>query len=156
MALRDYIKNEPVSTLSLRKLVLFSPQRPVREACDAMQREGLGAALAVDPLGKPIGMFNEKVLIRILSQTPTAMDDPAEQHMVRNVVTVKETDPIAELIATMQGRMLRWVCVVNDEGKAVALTGLRGVMEYVVDHHARSVMGTPIRRKLSMTEREGA
>ena len=156
MALRDNIIEEPVSSLALRKLVLFSPHRPVREACDAMEREGLGAAIAVDATGRPVGMFNEKILIRILTRYPSAMDDPAEGHMTRNVVTVRQGDSIAKLIGTMQTRMLRWVCVVNDQGKAVALTGLRGVMEYVVEHHPRSVKGTPIRRKLSMTEREGA
>ena len=84
------------------------------------------------------------------------MDEPASKHMVREVVTVKQTDPIAVLIATMKQRHLRWVCVVDDEGKAIALTGLRGVMEYMVDHHPLLVKSTPIRRKLSMNEREGA
>jgi len=156
MTLRENILHEPVSSLTLRALVLFSPDRPVREVCQSMRRESLGAALAVDPLGKPIGMFNEKVLIRILAEHPTAMDDPAEQHMTSYVVTVKQSDSIADLIATMQQRRLRWVCVVDEQGKAIALTGLRGVMEYVVDHHPRSIKSMPIRRKISMTEREGA
>jgi len=76
--------------------------------------------------------------------------------MTRNVISVKQTDTIATLIATMQTRKLRWVTVVDDGGKVVALTGLRGVMEYVVDHHPRSIKSMPIRRKISMTEREGA
>lgn len=156
MALRENISHESVSELTLRPLVLFKPERPVNDACESMREGGLGATIAVDAVGRPVGMFNEKVLIRLLASNPDAVNEPAEKHMVREVVTVKVTDPIAELIATMKQRHLRWVCVVDEQGKATALTGLRGVMEYVVDHHPLLVKSTPIRRKLSMTEREGA
>jgi CBS domain-containing protein len=156
MALRENISQEPVSELTLRPLVLFEPDRPVSDACESMRHGGVGAAIAVDPVGRPVGMFNEKVLIRLLASNPDAIDEPAEKYMVRNVVVMNVTDPIAELIATMKQRHLRWVCVVDEQGKATAVAGLRGVMEYIVDHHPLLVKSTPIRRKLSMTEREGA
>lgn len=156
MALRQEILNEPVSALSLRPLVTFSPDDPVRKVCDAMAEAQLGAAIAVDSSGRTVGMFNEKLLIRLLNENPEAMDEAAEKHMTRNVTCVKTTDTIATLIATMQHRKLRWVCVVDESGKATALSGLRGVMEYIVEHVPRWVSVQSMDAKLAMDEREGA
>lgn len=156
MALRQEILNEPVSALALRPLVRFAARDPVRKVCEAMTESKLGAAIATDDSGKPTGMFNEKLLIRLLHENPAAMDEPAEGHMTRNLACVFESDTIATLIATMQNRKLRWVCVCDDSGRAVSLTGLRGVMEYIVDHVPRWVAVQSMDSKLAMDEREGA
>lgn len=156
MTLRENIMTETVVELALRTLVTIKPTDTVRQVCQAMREQKLGAALIVDDAGKPVGMFNEKLLISLLYRKPEGYDEPVSYHMTTNLVCVKQSDKIAELIATMQQRKLRWICVVDDQGKAVALTGLRGVMEYVVEHFPRSVLGHPIRSKLSINEREGA
>jgi len=156
MALRQEILNEPVSALALRPMIAFSPSDPVRSVCRAMTEGKLGAAIATDADGKPVGMFNEKLLIRLLSHNPAAIDEPADRHMTRNLFCVRDSDTIATLIATMQNRNVRWVCVVDDAGKATAMTGLRGVMEYIVDHVPRWVAVQSMDSKLAMDEREGA
>ncbi len=156
MGLQDNIYEETVADLSLRQLVTIKPTDTVRRACELMKAARLGAAVAVDDAGHPIGMFNEKLLIRLLATTPQSMDDPVSDHMTTNVVTVKTTDSIARLINVMRERQYRWVCVIDPGGKAVSLTGLRGVMEYVVDHFPRSVKVQPINSNLSIEEREGA
>lgn len=156
MALRQEILNESVTALALRPLVRFATKDPVRKVCEAMTESGLGAAIATDEAGKPIGMFNEKLLIRLLNGDPAAMDEPAEGYMTRNLACVSEHDTIATLIATMQSRKLRWVCVCDASGKATALTGLRGVMEYIEEHVPRWVAVQSMDSKLAMDEREGA
>lgn len=156
MTLRDSIIQETIADLALRPVVRVHADQTVRQVCEAMSEQRLGAAIITDADGRTQGMFNEKLLISLLARKPEGMDEPVKYHMTSNVVCVKPTDSIATLIATMQGRKLRWVCVVDDQGKATALTGLRGVMEYAVDHFPRSVLSQPIRSKLAIEEREGA
>ena len=156
MGLQDNIYTDTVADLSVRQLVKIKPSDTVQQACELMKEARLGAAVAVDEAGHPIGMFNEKLLIRLLATQPDALNTPVSEHMTTNVVTVKTSDSIAKLINIMREHQYRWVCVVDEQGKAVSLTGLRGVMEFVVDHFPRVVKGHPIDSKLSIEEREGA
>ncbi len=156
MSLSNDILVNHVSDLSLRPLVSVDAKATVRDACALMRDARLGAAMILDDAGRPVGMFNEKLLIRVLNDRPAALDEPVEDHMTRNLRCVCETDPIAELISVMQAYNLRWVCVRDASGKAVALTGLRGAMEYIIDHFAAHVQTHPLRSRLSMEQREGA
>ncbi len=156
MGLRENILLEQVCDLATRPLILMDVGEPVHAVLQRMREKELGAAIAVDDAGKPTGMFNEKLLIRIIGQGNGVLDEPVGKHMTPNVICVKESDSIATLIATMQQRKLRWVCVVDDAGKAISLTGLRGAMEYVVEHFPRRVLVEPLQSKLAVDQREGA
>jgi len=156
MGLRENIMTETIGDLALRTLVIIQSDQTVREVCEALRQAKLGAAVTVDEAGRPLGMFNEKILMRILAENPQVVDEPVREYLTRSVVTVSRDDTIDTLIATMQTQKLRWVCVVDAAGKATALTGLRGVMEYVVEHFPRSVYSHPMRSKLATEEREGA
>jgi predicted transcriptional regulator len=157
MGLRENILREPVSVLQLRPYAAVTADATVRQAVDAMRAKQIGAAMIVDEAGKAIGMFNEKMLIRLLINDPKLLDDPVEKHMTRNIFTVQASDSIAKLISTMQNRHLRWVSIVDADGRPTALTGLRGVVEYVADYFPRQVKVQPIDgSKVSIKTREGA
>ncbi len=156
MGLRQNMLDEPVSTLAWRKLVTFSPEEPVRTVCERMREQRVGAAVTLDDAGRPIGLFTEKLLIRLLQRDPDQMDRPIGPHATDYVVCIREDDSIARLVATMQKRDLRFICVCDGDGKALALTGLRGVMEHVVSYFPRSVLVEPMESNLSIEQREGA
>lgn len=156
MGLRENILSQPVADLAVRELVTAEPDSTVRDAVAAMRQKNLGAVIVVDDAGKPIGMFNEKLLIQLLDAGGDVMDEPVERHMTTNVACVKTSDTIATLIATIHSRGLRWICICDEAGKAVGISGVRGVMEYVSEHHPRCVLVQPLESKLSVDEREGA
>jgi CBS domain-containing protein len=101
-------------------------------------------------------MFTEKLLIRLLAHRPEAVDEPVAEHQSVRIVCLRGEEPIARLITTMQKHALRWVCMVDGDGRPTALADLRGVIEYVADHVPRIVKVQPIEPKLSMEQREGA
>jgi len=157
MGLRENILRDPVSALQLRPFVAVTPDATVRQTVQAMRDKQMGAASIIDDTGKYIGMFNEKMLIRMLTADPSGLDEPVEQHMTRKIYTIKQDDTIAHLIAVMQSWNLRWVTIVDDAGKPTALTGLRGVIEYVADYFPRQVKVQPNdSSKVSIETREGA
>ncbi len=156
MGLREEILNQPISDLPLRPAVSVASGTTVRQVLAAMRHRKMGCALIVDDGAMPIGMFNEKLLMRMLVDGSGSLDDPVDQHMTVGLACVPLGDPIAKLIATMQTRKLRWICVTDDAGRVHSITGCKGLFEYLVDHFPRSVKVRPLRSILSMEHREGA
>jgi predicted transcriptional regulator len=150
------ITREPVANLPLRPLLAAPPDMAVRQLVQAMRRRRLGAAVVVNEGGEPIGCFNERLLMRMLLNGPEQLDQPVQDHMDSRIVCIGLNDPIPLLIQTMQQHNVRWVCVLDEAGRAHSITGCRGVFEYLVDHFPRSVMVHPLRSRLTMSQREGA
>ncbi len=157
MGLRRNIMQEPISALSLKRCPTTIASNTVREAIAILNRDRLGTIIVVDDDGMPQGMFNEHMLMRLLHENPTALDDPVGDHMTNYVVCLRRDEPIAKLIATMYQRQLRWVCVVDSDGRPISLSGLRGVIEYVSEYFPHHVAVQPTSNtKLAVDQREGA
>lgn len=156
MGLREDILNQPISSLPLRPLVAVTREMTVREVIHLMRRRRLGCVVLVNEGGEPEGFFSEKILINLIVTNEHFLDDPISDHAKGAVVSIHLTDPIARLIATMEQRRVRWVCVVDDAGRAHSITGARGLFEYMVDHFPRCVMVQPLRSRLTIRQREGA
>jgi hypothetical protein len=56
----------------------------------------------------------------------------------------------------MQTKNLRFVVVTDEDGKAIALTGQKGLMEYVAEHFPQQVMVQRVGVKPYSSQREGA
>src|SRR5208283_4743681 len=100
--------------------------------------------------GKPIGKFTERKLLRLVLQSPANLDQPVEKFSYPSGDPVALTDSIAKMIQVMQGRQLRFLSVVDAKGRVVALTGQKGLMEYIAEHFPRRVKGGKLHSKLSM------
>ena len=155
MGLRSSILRDPISALTPRPFVQVHPGATVRQTIDQMKRQKAGAAIIVRN-ERPFALFTEKMLIRLLLSQPTAMDDAIELHADPHVVCLRRDEPVARLIATMQRRRLRWVCIINDAGIAVGVAGLRAAIDYVVDFMPLVVRVEPMEGRVAMEEREGA
>lgn len=156
MGLYENMRREPLGTLSVRSVVTIDADATVRRACEIMRDADLGAVIVTDDGGVAVGMLNEKHLIRLLADRPEAIERPVHESMTTNLTRVRADQPIAELVAVMQDARLRWVCVVDDAGKPIGLTGLRGVMEYVVEHFPHQIKTEPITSHVTSGQREGA
>jgi CBS domain-containing protein len=156
MGLHENMLKEPVSRLNLREPVLAGPDDRVRDAVRRMRERQLGCVYVVQENGKAIGMFTESMLNRLLVNNPGALEDPLRRHMADYWCCVKMTDPIVKVLTAMQSRNVRFVCVLNDDGAVVALTGQKGLMEYVAEHFPGQVMVQRIGCAPYVQHREGA
>ena len=91
----------------------------------------------------------------MISKRPAAIDGPVAEHLSPDPACVGRDRPISDLVATMRERDLRFVVVTDEEGRAVALTGQKGLMEYIAEHFPEEVLTQRI-GKPSMRNREGA
>jgi CBS domain-containing protein len=150
------MRTETVSALNLREPILAKADETLRVAVQRMREKQFGCVFVVDEGDKPIGAFSESLLNRLLVTNPKALDDPLRRHMSDYWCCVKLTDPIIKVLTAMQSRNVRFVCVLDDQGRAVALTGQKGLMEYIADHYPAQVMAQRIGCSPFTQQREGA
>ncbi len=155
MGLRRNILNEPVSELELRELIAVNPETPVREALKKMRDKQLGCVVVIDDQGRPLGKFTERLLVKLLLEHPGSLDQPVSKHMSSTWDAVKKSEPIAKVIDAMQSQKLRFIVVLDDQGKAVAITGQKGVMEYIADHFPRQIKVQRMSSDYFTDQREG-
>lgn len=156
MGLQQAILADPIKDLDLRELVKAQPQETVRQVIARMRSQKLGCAVILDAQDRPVGKFTERTLIKLLRKNPRGLDDPISQHMLKSPDTLRLTDTVGDAIELMQSKSIRFIVVVDDDGKAVALTGQKGVMEYIAEFFPRQVKVQEMDSKLSMKKREGA
>lgn len=156
MGLVDNIRTETVAQLPLREALLVSPRLILRAAIAIMKRKQLGCVIAVDALGRPIGTFTERSIIHLLRRDPSVLDrKTVGDYLDPKWAVVKESDPVFAVLEAMHKKKLRFVVVTNNVGRATALSGQKGLMEYIADHYPQQVMVQQVGTKPAV-EREGA
>jgi CBS domain-containing protein len=156
MGLRESILEDTVAKLPLREVIKVRPGTPVRKVAQKMRQKKLGCAILVDDKGKPVGKFTERKLLRAVLEDPANLDQPVEKFSYPSGDPVALTDSIAKMVQVMQARQLRFLSVVDARGRVVALTGQKGLMEYIAEHFPRRVKVERLHSQLSMDDREGA
>ena len=155
MGLRENMLTEPVSQLALREAIIVDPATLIRDAVVLMRSKRLGCVIVAEEDRIPIGVFTERELMKLRAHDATALDEPVGDHLAPNWATVNKSDSIAKALEAMQKNRMWFVCVIDDGGLAVALTGQKGLMEYIADHFPQSVL-TQTPGTKTLTEREGA
>ena len=156
MGLRQDIHEKTIADLDLREVIGVSGATTAQDAVALMKEHGLGYVTIVYDEGKPHGVFTERSLIRLLMQNPAALSEPVSKWLDQDPPILKQSAPIFKLLELMRSRSLRFVIVIDDAGKAVGVTGQRGLMEYIADHFPRQVKVQTMESKLYMDQREGA
>ncbi len=157
MGLREDIMNETVAQLPLRKAVTVTADLSAKEAIRLMRDSKLGCVFVIDDQGRPMGKFTERQVLKLVCGC-VPLDQQVGKHMVKipECGCVRLTDPVVKVLEGMKQTRLRFLCVVDDAGKVVSLTGQKGLMEYVADHFPRQIKVQVMTSKLHMNTREGA
>jgi predicted transcriptional regulator len=156
MGLMENMRNEHVARLALREPVKVAPETPIRDVIQRMRDAHLGCAIIIDGDNKPTGMFTESMLTQLLVHNREALNEPVSQHMATQWPWVMLSDPISHVLEAMQMKNVRFICVVDEQGRLAGLTGQKGLMEYVAEHFPEQVMVQRIGSTPYLQEREGA
>ena len=155
MGLRQDILEEKVRELHLREVLILHDTDTVRQAVRLMRERRLGCVVVLGADGAIAGDFTERSLKSLLLNDPADLDAPLREHLSTQWASVKLDDPITAVVDVMESLQLRFVVVVDDDGKAVGLTGQKSIVEHVVDHFPREVKVQTMASKLHMDQREG-
>ena len=156
MGFRQDLKEETVDSLPLRDAIAVDPHTVIRAAIALMRSHSLGCAVVIDEDGRPQGIFTEQSVIKLLMQNAMMDDLPVSEFADREFVVARKSDPIAKVWDAISSDGNRFVCVVDDDGRLMGLTGQRGIAEYVADCFARQVVVQRLGGTPWMQSREGA
>lgn len=156
MGLKQSLQNDPVRDLTLRKLITASEDCTIRAAVEKMREGGIGCVVVIDDDGKPLGTMTEGIVRNLLLEDTVSLDEPIAAYCARPATWVYESDPVSTVLDAMQSHNIRFVVVVDQEGRAQALTGQKGMMEYIANHFSEQVMVQRIGSHPYPSSREGA
>ena len=66
------------------------------------------------------------------------------------------SDPIVSVLESLELKNIRFLAVVDEDGRLAGLTGQKGLMEYVADHFPGEVMVQRVGQTPFLHQREGA
>jgi CBS domain-containing protein len=156
MGFREQLEQEPTSSLPLRDAVVVHSGTLVRAAVAEMRTHSLGCAVIVDSAGVPSGIFTEQSVIELLVQNASLDDRPIQDFADPSFVSVRSSEPISRVWDAIQLAGARFVCVTDDDGRLIGITGHRGVAEYLADCFAEQVTVQRLGSTPWMQNREGA
>ena len=115
----DYVRRPPVTV---------KPETPIRDAARVMFEGSVGSVVVVDDSGRPVGIFTERDLVRVVAQG-APLEAPVGSVMTRDPVTVKASDSIVKAAMIMSERRIRHLPVVDDNGVLVGVISIRDVVD---------------------------
>lgn len=156
MTFRQELNEETVASLPTRKAIMVQPYTLVRAAIAVMRNRGLGCAVIIDHAQRPSGIFTEHSVIQLLNKNVCLDDTPVCDFADPSFIQVKQTDPIMHVWEAVQTAAVRFVCVTDEQGRAIGITGQRGLSEYLADCFARQITVQRLGNTPWMKQREGA
>ncbi len=156
MGFREVLEHETVGELPLREAIEVRSGTVLRAAVAVMRSRSLGCAVLVDSSGVPSGIFTEHSLMNALMQDASLDDRPVIEFADPKFLSVTLSEPIAHVWDAIHGDGLRFVCVTDDNGKLIGITGQRGISEYISECFPQQVAVQRLGSTPWMQQREGA
>ena len=153
---RDDLEHESISTLPLREAIVVHAGTVIRAAVAAMRHQSLGCAVIVRVGMVPAGLFTEKSLIKALVSHASLDDHPVSQYADTSFLSVKGSEPISRVWDAICRDGVRFVCVTDDDGRLIGVTGQRAIAEYIAEYFPQQVMVQRLGCTPWMQQREGA
>lgn len=100
----------------------------VRDVVRVVYENSIGSIVIVDDVGRPIGIFTERDLLRLVAQG-ASLDSPVDSVMSRDLVVVKDVEGVIRAAMLVSEHRIRYLPVVDDEGKLVGVISVRDVVD---------------------------
>jgi CBS domain-containing protein len=153
--LRENLISDSVSHLGQSALVEVPPGATVRETIALMRARRCGCVLISE--GKRLlGIFTERdVLTRVLA-AGADLDTGIDAFMTANPVTIHRADSVGTVIRRMLDGGYRHLPVVDEDGRAVGVVSVKGLIHYFVEYFPTTVYNLPPVPGQVQQSREGA
>lgn len=155
MKLRENLMSDRVSLLGQSTLVEVPPGASVRETIALMRARRCGCVLVSE--GKRLlGIFTERdVLTRVLA-AGADLSARIDAFMTADPVTIRPTDSVGLVIRQMLDGGYRHLPIVDQEGRAVGVVSVKGLIHYLVEYFPTTIYNLPPVPGQVQQSREGA
>lgn len=94
---------------------IIGPNCTLRETALKLTSHGIGCLVAIDAMGKIVGIVSERDLVRAITKYDAGLvDKPVSDVMTRTVVTCGPRDSVFQALSTMKSQAIRHILVVDD------------------------------------------
>ena len=121
-----------------------------------MRNKSQGCAVIVDSGHRPTGIFTERSILKVLMENASLDERLVWEFADPRFFTVNSREPMIRVWEAIQLNDARYVCVTDDEGKLIGVTGQRGIAEYIADCFAKQTTVQRLGSTPWMRQREGA
>ena len=114
--------------MMLTNIITATPSMTVEEAINILYEKHIGSVVLIDDDKKCVGIFTERDAIRLVAKN-MELDQPLDNVMTKNVITVEEDFSINEVRRIICAHRIRHLPVVNHKGRLVGLLSVRDTLD---------------------------
>lgn len=115
-------------------VITIAPDDTLHTASSLLTEHNIGAVIAVDGEGQPVGILSERDIVRqIAAQGAAALDHPVRDVMTTHLFVAVPEDDLSYLSSTMTAKRIRHLPVVQN-GKLVGMVSIGDLVKAQRDH----------------------
>ena len=130
------------------------PSTTLGQVMQELKRRNTGCALICRD-GILVGVFTERDALRLMA-SGADWDQPIEQVMVTEPVTITAESTVGGAIAKMSTGGYRRIPIVDEQNRPTGLVKVSGILHYLVQHFPEVVYTLPPTPHHTTQQREGA
>jgi CBS domain-containing protein len=134
------------------QIFTIRPDQTVRLALRFLAEHNVGALIALDGGGQPVGIVSERDIVRHLARNEKLLDEPVASIMTRDVIVGLPQDDLVSVGHTMVEKRIRHLPVMNG-GSLVGIVSIGDVMKAQRDQYQGQV--DTLQTQLIESQREG-
>jgi signal-transduction protein with cAMP-binding, CBS, and nucleotidyltransferase domain len=142
MSLNEELQTEQVSHLNLTKFSRAESGTLVRAALDQMRQDKSYVCL-VTAGNRLVGIFTERDVLRKVVTAPETLDEPIDNVMTQNPITVTPQTPAAEALWLMEEHHFRNLPVVGEDGAVIGNMTHAAIINYLGARYPVEVLNLP-------------
>lgn len=105
--------------------VVAREDEPLMNVVRTMASRGIGSILIVDDVGRPVGVFTERDLLRLVANSVDLGTLTVGNVMTRPVVSIEESASLVKAVHVMAKGGFRHLPVIDDSGKLTGIVSIR-------------------------------
>jgi CBS domain-containing protein len=120
-----------IATLLARKgpkVVTIRPDQTIREALQLLAEHNIGALIAVDEGGHPVGVLSERDIVREAARNEAVFARVVSSMMTRDVIIGTPQDDLVSAGATMTEKHIRHLPIVS-RGRLVGMVSIGDIVK---------------------------
>lgn len=122
-----------INSIMHKGIFSVSDNMPIKEIAIKMYRQKIGAVI-IGSTDKIEGIFSERDLLnKVVGPGLSVETTMVKDVMTKNVITINVSDSAENALKIMEGKGIRHLPVVDDNGKCVGMLGMRDLMHNMVE-----------------------
>ena len=115
-------------------LITIRPEQSIREAIALLSKHNIGALVATDDKGLPLGILSERDITRAIARNEQVFDRTVADLMTKEVVIGVPQDDLRVVANTMTERRFRHLPII-DKGKLIGIVSIGDVVKAQRDQY---------------------